>query len=115
VVPTPAHHQNDNIYTAQLLCHEDLLVVSLSGAKEKVSLWDGKYEVWLEDLDISSRFPGNHRKAACVTLGKNLLALSFEGEPARTLIWRVDTSQPVNTSPKFTGTVLHARNFILDV
>jgi hypothetical protein len=111
VVSIPAHYQ-DGISWAGMSTYEDLLVVWLSGDQEQVvSLWNGNDEVWLEDLDISSRTPGNHN-VEDVALSKNLIAVSFNGDQAaRTLFWLVNTSQPTNLSTQFMGTVSHVYTF----
>jgi len=89
-----------------MVCCENLLVV-LVVETGQVSLWDGKNETWLADLDISSVITHDQFETREVTVSKNLLAVkvSVDGFWNRVLFFRLNTGQPAATPPKFIGMV----------
>jgi hypothetical protein len=96
--------EDDNV---QMVCCENLLVV-LFFETGQVSLWDGKNETWLADLDISLGIPNNdHFYSHEVTLNKDLLALYLYGSHLRNrvLFFRLNTSQTAATPPQLIGVV----------
>jgi hypothetical protein len=100
----------DIIWVKMLTC-EDLLVVlrrwrGMFGYKVIVSLWDGREETWLIDLDVTTAglAPVSFKPEA-VCLGKNLLAVALAWPQHRLFFWRVNTSQPASTPPQFIGSL----------
>jgi hypothetical protein len=91
----------------QMVCCENLLVV-LVFETGQVSLWDGKNEAWLADLDISSVITHNPFLTYELTVSKDLLAVYVSGSGRRNnrvLFFRLNTGQPAATPPQLIGMV----------
>jgi hypothetical protein len=89
-----------------MVCCENLLVV-LVFETAQISLWDGKNETWLFDLDISSVIPHDYIRTE-VTVSKDLLAVYVVGDDLgddRVLFFRLNTGQPAATPPQLIGMV----------
>jgi hypothetical protein len=89
-----------------MVCCENLLVV-LVFETGRVSLWDGKNETWLADLDISSVITHDPFWTHELTVSKDLLAVYVSGDDLgnRVLFFRLNTGQPDATSPQLIGMV----------
>ncbi len=106
----PAEHQltvhvEDRKFLNMVAC-EDLLVLKL---KDRVSLWSGRSETCLGDLDITAHVSVGPNVVVIddISVGKNLLAVQLFGshEENQVHFWQVDTSEPTGKTPKFLGTV----------
>jgi hypothetical protein len=73
----------------------------------QVSLWDGKNEAWLADLDISSVITHNPFLTYEVAVSKDLLAVyvSVYDIGNRVLFFCLNTGQPAATHPELVGMV----------
>jgi hypothetical protein len=87
-----------------MVCCENLLVV-LVFETGQVSLWDGKNETWLADLDISSVFTHDQFETRELTVSKDLLAVYVSGSGLRNrvLFFHLNTGQPAATPPQLIG------------
>jgi len=108
VLKTLAVQQNDenDELNVHMVCCENLLVVLVFGTGP-VSLWNGKNETWLADLDISSGLPDDHFRTYEVTVSKDLLAV-YVGVGirwCRVLFFRLNTDQPAASLPQLIGMV----------
>jgi hypothetical protein len=105
----PAEHQltvhvEDSKFRDMVAC-EDLLVLML---EDRVSLWSGRSETWLGDLDIAAQITvGPNVVISNISIGKNLIAVQLFGSREKNQVhfWQVDTSEPTGKSQKFLGTV----------
>jgi len=93
-----------NLYV-HMVCCENLLVVLVN--TNQVSLWNGKNETWLADLDISSIIPDDYLYACEVTVSKDLLTVHGYGNDLkeRVVFFRLNTGEPAATLPQLIGTV----------
>jgi hypothetical protein len=105
----PAEHQltvhEENRKFLNMAACEDLLVLML---EDRVSLWSGRSETWLGDLDVATQIAvGPNVVISNISVGKNLLAVQLFGSREKNQVhfWQVDTSEPTGKSPKFLGTV----------
>jgi hypothetical protein len=89
-----------------MVCCENLLVVLVLETGQ-VSLWDGKNETWLADLDISSVITHDPFWTHELTVSKDLLAVYVSGDDLgnRVLFFRLNTDQPAATPPQLIGMV----------
>jgi hypothetical protein len=73
----------------------------------QVSLWDGKNETWLADLDISSVITHDPFWTHELTVSKDMLAVYVSGDDLgnRVLFFRLNTGQPAATPPQLIGMV----------
>ena len=91
----------------EILAREDLLVVmEEEESRVQISLWNGRSETWLTDLDISvAGLTHFSFEPVRICLSKNLLAVFVTEPEYRTFFWQLKTSQPTATSPQFLGSV----------
>ncbi len=109
LLETPAEQRNASLecgLDVQMVSCENLLVVLVYEGGQ-VSLWNGKEETWLSDLDLSVHIPYDHFNILEVAVSKNLLAVSanVNSMEFRTHFFRVNTSQPAAFPPQFLGAV----------
>jgi hypothetical protein len=101
-----------NLHNVHMVCYENLLVVLVEDTDQRqfsgqVSLWNGKNETWLTDLDISLVIPHNHLQACGVAVSKDLLAVYACGNERgnRVLFFLLNTVQPAAIPPQLIGMV----------
>jgi hypothetical protein len=87
----------------------DLLAILLLG-KQIVSLWNGRDERWLADVDVASNLQLNRFDLidiADIGVSSNLMALSVGTKKLRNCLrfWRLETDQQAGMTPYFIGMV----------
>jgi hypothetical protein len=100
-------NHTENWSGVEILACEDLLVVmEEEESRVQISLWNGRSETWLTDLDISvAGLTHFSFEPVRICLSKNLLAVFVTEPEYRTFFWQLKTSQPTATSPQFLGSV----------
>jgi hypothetical protein len=109
VLRTPAEEEGEEITgvrDVQMVSCGDLLAILLLG-KQIVSLWNGRDERWLADVDVASNLQLDRFHVVDIGVSSNLLAVSVRNIELGNclLFWRLDTVQRAGMDPYFTGMV----------
>jgi hypothetical protein len=80
----------------------------MKGFTDKISLWNGRTETWLADLDVIDKISKSGFSNITLALCKNLLLVinSDKDSQCKILFWKVTTSQPFDSSPQYLGAVV---------
>jgi hypothetical protein len=107
--PRVLQEEITGVWDVKMVSCGDLLAILLLG-KQIVSLWNGRDERWLADVDVASNLQLNRFDLidiADIGVSSNLMALSVGTKKLRNCLrfWRLETDQQAGMTPYFIGMV----------